>query len=203
MKRQLIAGAIYIATTMNTAHAGVSAEFMLGNKSSTLDTKYSGELASKTMFYGRNRTTLAYNKEISTFFVGDIAYAITGGFDAVAEVQAAPDMGVVPRLGIEYFTQENDITFFGELSGKVAENPNAELTLRLTYTPALGKNIPGFGQLETITDVSFTGHEWSTERLKIGVGNNGYVLGGAVDLVQLGNSIATTLNYGLFVVKTF
>ncbi len=201
-QRQLVAGMIYL-TTMNAAHAGVSAELMLGNQSSTLDTKCSGELAPKTMFYGRNRTSIEYDNTVSTFFVGDVAYTLTGGLDAVAEVQAAPGMGVVPRIGMEYFTQHKDLTFFGELSGEISLDPNTELTLRFTYTPAFGKNISGFGQLETISDVGFSGHEWSTERVRLGIGSKGYTVGGALDLVQVGNSIATTPNYGLFVGKMF
>ncbi len=201
-QRQLVAGMIYLAT-MNAAHAGVSAELMLGNQSSTLDTKYSGELAPKTIFYGRNRTTAGYDNTVNTFFVGDVAYNLLGGLDALVEVQAAPEMGVVPRIGVEYFTQHKDVTFFGELSGKVAANPNAELTLRLTYTPVLGKNLSGFGQLETITDIGFTGHEWSTERVRLGAGRNGYMFGAAIDLVQVGNNVATTMNYGVFAAKKF
>src|SRR3989338_2621430 len=187
MKRQLVAGMIFLGT-MNTAHAGVSAELMLAHESSTLDTKFSGELAPRTMLYGRNRTTVNYENAVSTFFVGDIAYTLVGGLDAVAEVQAAPDIGIVPRLGIEYFTQQKAVTFFGELSAEVAGDPNAELTLRLTYAPTFGKEISGFGQLETITDVGLRGHEWSTERLRLGIGAHGYTFGGALDLIQVGNS---------------
>ncbi|MBI5002039.1 hypothetical protein HZC31_01490 [Candidatus Woesearchaeota archaeon] len=202
MKRQLIVGMISLGT-INTAHAGVSAELMLANESSTLDTRFSGELAPRTMLYGRNRTTVDYENAVSTFFVGDIAYTLVGGLDAVAEVQAAPEMGIVPRLGTEYFTQQKAFSFFGELSAEVAGDPNAELTLRLTYAPTLGKEISGFGQLETITDVGLRGHEWSTERLRLGIGAHGYTVGGALDLVQVGNSIATTPTYGIFVAKKF
>lgn len=201
-QRQLVAGMISLAT-MNAAHADVSGALMLGNQSTTLDTKYSGELAPKTMFYGRNRTTVTYDNTVNPFVVADVAYALLGGLDALVEGQAAPAMGVVPRVGLEYFTQQKDFGFFGELSGKIAANPNAELTLRLTYTPTIGEQISGFGQLETISDVGFTGHEWSTERFRLGTETDGYTFGGALDLVQVGNLIATTPNYGVFVGKKF
>ncbi len=205
MRRQLttIITSIACFGTINTAHAGVSAELMFGNESSTLDTKYSGQLAPKTMFYARNRTTVDYENVVDIFFVGDVAYTLVDGLDAVAEVQTAPGMGVVPRIGVEYFTQQNDVLFYTEISGKISENPNAELTLRFTYVPTLGKNISGFGQLETITDVGINGHEWSTERVRLGIGSNGYNFGGAVDLTQVGNSMATTSSYGIFVGKKF
>jgi len=202
-KTMLLIPALLALFAGEASGAGGSVEVMGGQANTTLDVKLSGEVAPRTGIFVRNRTTVDYNNQVSPFTLADLTFNIAGGLDAVAEVQMAPGMGAVPRLGVQYFKAFGDFSVYGLATGKARENPNAEMIVLLRYMPRLSERIKGFAQVEALSDIGRTGHEYSTQRIRLGLDISGYRLGAAADLVETGNKAAMSYNMGGFVSKNF
>ena len=150
-----LAGALLCASPK--AEAG-SIEMTIGQQSTTVDTKVGGNFTLRTGYFLRNRTTSNYQGEVSNFGLLDLSANIVGGLDAVLETQAAPGMGVIPRLGVQYFRQIGDLSLYGIAT--ISPALDVEGLVSATYAPKLsentslllsGENITNVGLQDTIT----------------------------------------------------
>ncbi|MFH0701519.1 MAG: hypothetical protein V2A62_03725 [Candidatus Woesearchaeota archaeon] len=184
-----------------------SIEVMAGDKSATLDVKVSGDLANKVGVFARARTSANYAqpKEVGYFTLVDITGELGGGFDAVGEVQFIQGVGPVPRFGFQYFGQVRGFSGYGLVSLKIGDNPNLELIAILKYQHPLTENLAVKVGVEHLTDLCSKGHEFSTQRIRIGLEIEGWHFGPAVDFTEAGQGEALQFDYnvGGFVRKEF
>ncbi len=193
-----------IALTPVPTKAGGSVEVMAGHNQTTIDTKISTEIAPKANLFIRQITTADYEGEVGFFGLADVSYNIFDGLDVVAEVQAAPGMGVIPRAGLQYFGQLGDFSVYVLGTVKTMENPDGEFVVNLGYTPKISDNVNLLLNLEDLTSVGEKGHNFSVEKLRTGVTfMEKYQVGAALDLTILGNEGELDYNLGGFMGLTF
>ena len=181
---------------MPASAADGSIESMAGHKATTIDLKLSGEVAPKTGLFVRETTTTDNKGEVSHFGLADVSYSIVDGLDAVAEVQAAPGMGVVPRVGAQYFGEVGDFSVYALGTVKAMENPDGEFLAVLKYTPELTDGVSLLTSAENLTSVGSEGHNFSTQRLRAGVTiADKFQVGVGADLTEIGE--AGTLDYNV------
>lgn len=186
-----VASAALLAAPI-TSQAQSNTELMVGNNSSTLDTKVIGHLAPKTGFFARTRVTSDYEGNTNHFSLADLTYSLGNGIDAVFEVQAAPEMGVVPRIGVQYYNKLGNLSAFALVT---ASTSDAEIISLLRY-----QNGKGSVQAETVTNIGNQGHNFSLQRLRAGLSIGDFEFGVAVDLTESGT---THVNAGIYLTKRF
>ena len=189
-----------IALSPTPATAGGSVEAMTGHKSTTIDTKISAEVAPKTNLFVRQMTTADYKGDVSVFGLADLSYKIVDGLDIVGEIQAAPGMGVIPRVGAQYFGQCGDLTLYVLGTVKAGEKPDGEFVTVIGYTPELTEGVSLLTSIENLTSVGENGHQFSGQKLRLGVTlDDKYQIGAGADLTEVGNEGTLEGNVGGFV----
>ena len=97
-------------------------------------------------------------------------------------------MGVVPRLGMQYFTELGDVTIYALGTVKTMDHPDGEVLVDVRYTPEVAKEVELLLGGEALTHFSEKGHDFSTQKLRAGVilGEK-YEVGAGVDLLEVGS----------------
>ncbi|MCI0503803.1 hypothetical protein L0Y65_03765 [Candidatus Micrarchaeota archaeon] len=205
---KILAGAALTAGLMLAGQARAdSIELMAGNRSATLDLKASATLSPRLGLFFRARPTVDYAGDFHAFGVGDLSINLAGGLDVVGEVQFVGGRAV-PRAGLQFFTRRGDFSLYALATTGLDSAPYGEALIAIRYTPVLHQALRLLVQLENITDVSPAGHDFSTQRMRLGLERNGWGGGAACDLTEMGNRPSRadgTLgwNIGGFVSKTF
>ena len=202
----LLVSSLMIATP-RTARAADSIELMAGNKSATADIRASADITKKFGLFLRARPSIDYGGKISDFGLADLTLSLTDGLDAVAEVQMINGQ-LIPRAGLQYFAKTRDFSLYSLATIGLDANPYLESLTVLKYAPAIYKTLKLLVQIENITDAGLSGHEFSTQRIRLGVSKNGWGTGVAVDLTEFGNNPKPAdgtfgWNFGGFASKTF
>ena len=188
-----------IALSPMPAKADGSVEAMAGHKATTIDLKVSGEVAPRTGLFVREITTTDYEGNVSAFGLIDLSYKVIGGLDVVGEVQAAPGMGVIPRIGAQYFGQFGDLAIYALGTVKAGEHPDGEFVTVIGYAPKLAEGVNLLTSLENLTSVGESGHQFSVQRARVGVTlADKYQIGVGADLTEVGNEGTLDANVGGF-----
>ncbi|MBT4604121.1 hypothetical protein HOC01_00640 [archaeon] len=167
------------------ANAGGSAELMAGQKDTTLDVKVASELAPKTNLFIRDTTTVGYDNQVDHFGLVDLSYNLVGGLDVVVETQFIPGVGVIPRLGSQYFKEVDDLSVYAlATAGLNGKEVDAEVLVNLTYVPKLSENLNLVLNAENVTNLGKDGHNFSTQFLRTGLSNGTYEAGLGLNLAE-------------------
>lgn len=171
-----------------------SVEVFVGDKNTATDVRMSGELAPKTNISLRTITSADYNNQVGYFGLADVSYNLYSGLDAVIEIQASPEEGILPRPGLQYFRQVGNLSLFalGTVSSK-NEN-NAEFVAEVEYLPPLTSRLNLSSRLENVTNVGEQGynfdHNFSVQRGRLGVSAGKYSVGAAADVTEARGDIS-------------
>jgi hypothetical protein len=206
MLKKIITGAAILGALMFGGRANAasgSVEIMAGDKSTTLDLKVAGELVPRLGIFARNRTTVDYDKQVSTFGLIDLSYNLVEGLDVVAEAQFSPQAGFVPRLGLQYFHQFGDLSTYFLSTVSLSENPDSENVASLQYKPKITEEMKLYSSLEALTNIGGEGHNFSVQRLRLGLDASGFQFGVAGDFLEIGNEAQVSCNVGGFVSGEF
>ncbi|MBI2549505.1 hypothetical protein HYW21_09255 [Candidatus Woesearchaeota archaeon] len=175
-----------IAGTPYGTNAG-SAEVMSTPQHTTVDLKTSSEILPHLDLFARNRTTVDYHNQVRYFGLADLSYDLPVGSlvgsALVLETQAAPGMGVVPRLGFEYFKKHGDLTAYVLGTGSLKGETNAEMLVNAGYRPFLRGDVHLVLNAEGISNVGRQ-HNFSLQRLRAGLGKDPFELGVALDMTE-------------------
>lgn len=201
MMHGMILGALMIGRKASAATA--TAEVVSGDASSTLDVKVSGEVAPRFGLFTRHRETVDYDNNLRHFSLADATYTVGNGVGAVVETQFIPNLGVVPRLGFQYATARGDLDVFVLATAVARENTNGEGVTLFRYSPPLHPRARLFAQIETVTNIGKGGHNFSVERLRLGLDIHGYRFGAAADITEKGDKLVPCYNVGGFVARNF
>src|SRR3989338_2650144 len=152
----------------NKAAAG-SIETMAGDKSATIDLKVAANVAPRTNFFTRSRTTIDYENEVSYFGLTDLSVNLVDGLDVVAEAQFIPGSEIIPRAGMQYFISKGDASLYALASVGLSGKPDGEFQQILTYKQKVTGEVSLTFSAENITNVAAQGHAFSLQRLRAGV----------------------------------
>jgi len=164
-----------------------SIELMAGNKNATLDLKASADITNRLGVFIRARPSVDYAGNLSSFGLADLTINLSGGLDAIGEVQLFGGRAV-PRAGMQYFTKTGDFSLYTLATIGLDSRPYLESLAVLRCAPALYKTLRLLAQVENVTDVGASGHDFSTQRIRLGVEWKGWGAGAAADLTETGNS---------------
>ena len=172
------------------ADASGSAELMAGNRSATLDLKVGTELAPGFQFFTRQLPSVNYDNEVSHFGLISLGYNVWDGLNVLAQAQAIPGVGFAPRAGLEYFKQVGDFGLYGEAVSTAQESPQIELLANVDYRPQLTEDLRLVANLEAVTLLSpERGHDYSTQKLRLGLGAAKFEFGPAVNVEEVAGNI--------------
>ncbi len=194
-KIMTVAGVIGCLALPQKANAGGSAELMAGNRNATLDLKVGVETAPRLQFFTRQLPSVNYDNEVNHFGLISLGYNVWDGFNILAQAQAIPGVGAAPRTGLEYFKQLGDFGLYGEAVSTVEESPIIELLADVGYRPQLTENLRFVADLEAVTLLNpERGHDYSTQRLRMGLGTGQLEFGPAANLEEAGGNV--NYNFG-------
>lgn len=200
--KKLISGTV-IAVCLalpQKANAGSSAEIMAGNKGTTLDLKVAAELAPHLELFSRNLPSVNYDNEVNYFGLVSLGYNLWDGLNVLAQTQFIPEVGAAPRLGLEYFKQIRDFGFYVEAVSTIEKNPQVELLVNIGYQPVT-EDLRFVANLEAITLLSEKGHDYSAQKLRLGLGAGKYEVGPAINLEEVSGEV--NYNVGGFIKVNF
>lgn len=184
------------------ANAGNSAELMAGNRNVTLDLRVSTELVPRLQLVTAHISSINYNNEVNYFGFISFGYNVWGGLSVLAQAQAISGVRASPRLGLEYFQQIGDLGIYGEVASIIQESSQIELLANVNYKPKLTENLRLVLGLESATLFSpERGYDFSTQRLRAGLGVNKFEFGSAINLVETSENV--DYNLGGFVKVNF
>ena len=131
------------------------------------------------------------------YFYGEVT------FDALVEFQFADGLKVRPRPGLQYFKSCKDFSFYS-LATIDASNKNLEGVLTLKYSPKINYNMNLLLKTEVLSNNTLgKGHNFTTERLRLGVEKGKYSFGIGADLLQTGKEFRFGYNAGCFFTRKF
>ncbi|MDD5022889.1 MAG: hypothetical protein PHU63_01850 [Candidatus ainarchaeum sp.] len=205
MSTLLIGGLLLGAPTR--ANADSSIELMVGHSQTSLDIKAGAPLTEKIEIFGRFMPSIDYKGHISNFGLIDLTLKINNCLNFLTEVQFVGGK-IIPRGGLQYFGNFGSLMLFNAVSLSAIENPDVENVSILSLTPALTETLSLLAQIENITNFGTGGHNFSIQRLRLGVTLSDLSFGPAVDLMEVGNIPSLedgTVTYvlGAFVLKSF
>jgi hypothetical protein len=184
-------GSTAAAAVIALAPAEVEADFlnveiMAAQDAVTLDVTVQADLGERTGVLARTRARIDYKGEASTFALADLNYNLgVPGLDAVLETQFAG--GVILRVGLQYFHSTGDFSLLLLGTASVSEDPDGEFLAILQYAPEIHDELRLPMRLEALTSVGEEGHNFSVQRLRLGLETHGVEFGAAADLQELGN----------------
>ena len=159
-----------------------------GLEGSTLDTKVNANIGRGVSAFGRNTTAIQYDPVAASPFT-----LVNAGYSPIKEPQvrelrffAEADMssaiGVVPRVGGQYFESvvvgSGDLGLLGLATVACQEHPDLFLLADARYTHPITDNLDFTAELETKTSFDADGLVFANQFLQLGVGFNG--LGGGI-----------------------
>ncbi len=187
IKTLICAGLLALGVAAPAKAADGSLEVMCGNQACATDLKVSGSIAPKTGIFVRQITGIDYEGQVSPFGLVDVTYNLIGGLDVVAEAQYSPGMGLVPRVGAQYFGQFGDFSAYALVTTSVKDPVFGEVVANLRYQPALTEKLDGVVNVEALTDLSKKGHDFSAQKIRVGVTLDQKIeAGAAVNLSETG-----------------
>lgn len=181
--------------------ASGSLEILAGHEQTTLDAKVFEPVTKNASVFLRERASVDYQGNVSSFTLVDGMYNLPACFTALGEIQATSPTGVLGRIGADCFGKFNDLSLYAAGTVKVAKQPNLEITVRGTYEPFLGHKWGLFSQVEIVGDIGLQGYEWSTERLRLGLKKEENRFGVGADLFQMKD--VNAYNFGIFAARGF
>lgn len=164
-----------------------SMELMAGNRAVVLDLKASADITKRLGVFVRARPSIDYDGNVAAFGLADLTLNLSGGLDAVGEVQLIGGRAV-PRAGVQYFRKAGDFSLYALATIGLDSAPYLESLAVLRYNPELRKNLRLLAQIEDVTDANPGGHDFSVQRMRLGVEWRGWGIGAAADLTETGNS---------------
>ncbi len=157
----------------------------------------------RTTFFHRTRVQLDYDNQTSFFTAGYFNYTTTSGFGP-SLVSRLDNGGGNLDLGVHYYRQGGQATFFGLLSASLTDGGVLSWFSIFRFTPPLTEEWKLYTSVELFTVLRKADHAASIQRLRLGLSHRSYQFGLAANLLELGNDF-TFLddNYGLFIRKEF
>jgi len=184
-----VSGALLVAGLVlfpGTARAD-SIEVMAGNKKTTMDIKAGASLTDKVGLFTRLRPSTDYKGNMDTFGLMDLYINLFGPVDAVTEFQLAGGQ-VTPRGGLQYFGKLGDFSLYTMLTFGLGEAKDVEHLAVLAYNPKFNELFGLLVRAENLANFGKEGNNWTVQRLRLGLTADKFRVGGAVDLLELGNT---------------
>ncbi|MBW2967161.1 hypothetical protein KY362_01605 [Candidatus Woesearchaeota archaeon] len=175
-----------------------SAEVLAGQESATLDTMIFGEIGDAAGVGGRIRATVDYEGNASTFGMIDFTYELYEGFGAIFEAHLS-DGGISFRPGLQYVNSWGDFSIYALSTVGVDTAPDVDVIAILRYQPDLTDRLSFVSQAECVSNFGGEGHNFSIQRLRLGLGVDWFEFGAAGDLREDGNSGDFSYNVGGYV----
>ncbi|MFC1732040.1 hypothetical protein ACFL6I_17115 [candidate division KSB1 bacterium] len=204
-----IAGYMALVNAVSTLAVDGSVEIVSGvdNENyalTTIDAKLGGEIADRTNFFLRNRTTMDHDNMVDSFTLIDLSYNLGKGLDAVGEMQFVPGAETDYRLGMQYFHKfKKGVTAYALLTRNFTEEPNTELTTVLGYSRDIKGEWKLVGRVEGIINMADTCYNYDLTRLRLGIGKGRFLIGPAADISGLGSGEEPAYTAGGFVAVKF
>lgn len=157
----------------------------------------------RTTIFHRTRVQLDYDNQSSFFTAGYFNYTTSAGFGPSLVSRLDNDGGNLD-LGVHYYHEGGQATFFGLLSASLTDGGILSWFSIFRFTPPLTKTWKLYTSVELFTVLRKADHAASIQRLRLGLSHRSYQFGLGVNLLELGNDFSfLNENYGLFVRRTF
>ncbi|MFA6460758.1 MAG: hypothetical protein WCV90_00695 [Candidatus Woesearchaeota archaeon] len=203
IKTLICAGLLALGVATSAKAAEGSLEVMCGDQTCAADLKVSGSVAPGLGIFARQTTGIDYKNQVSPFGLVDLTYNVVDGVDVVAEGQYSPGMGFMPRAGVQYFGQFGDFSVYALATTSLKEPMYGEVVANLRYQPALTERLDGVVNVEDVTDFSKKGHDFSAQKVRVGVALDKKVeAGAAVNMSETGTAFDGA-NYGGYLLFRF
>ncbi|NQU78135.1 hypothetical protein HQ545_00015 [Candidatus Woesearchaeota archaeon] len=175
-----------------------SAEVVAGQESATLDTMIFGEIGESAGVGGRIRATVDYEGNASTLGMVDFTYDLNEGFGAILEAQLSGG-GISFRPGVQYVNSWGDFSLYALSTVGVDTDPDLDAIAVLRYQPDLNDRLSFVSQAECVSNFGGEGHNFSIQRLRLGLSVDWFEFGAAGDLREDGNDGDFSYNVGGYV----
>lgn len=189
----------------NTSAFAQSVELMPGSEYFFADVQFFKPLDQqfRTTFFHRTRVQLDYENQTSFFTAGYFNYTTSSGLGP-SLVNRLDNSGGNLDLGVHYYQQGKQATFFGLLSASLTDGGVVSWFSIFRFTPQLWEGWKLYTSVELFTVLRKTDHAASIQRLRLGLSHRSYQFGFGANLLELGNNFAfVNDNYGLFIRKEF
>lgn len=182
-----------LASPMKVKATG-SVELIAGDKNTTLDVRLTEQLAPRLEFFTAHQVTVDYENNLGYYGLVSLGCNVIDGFNVLAQAEGSLETGVKPRFGAEYFKQIDDLSLYVEVASTIEKNPTTELFGIIGYRPKITDDLRFVINVENITLLSFkNGHDYSTQKFRIGLGAGKFEFGPAVNVEEFGGLILYNL----------
>ena len=175
------------------ASAG-SAEIIIGNHATTLDTKISASFSDNFSITGRTRATVDYVQGSSFLQDTHFLYKLPYGFQLDGELQIT--QSVMPRFGFEWSHEFSSLFVYGLATYSLQDPYFAEFAVVLQWTPVVNSS-NWYARIESIHDIGST--YIGDERVWLGIQHDSFRSGFMMETVHP----SMENNTGIFAGVTF
>jgi hypothetical protein len=215
MKKTIMTGIVAscLALASTEASAGESGipdtvELAVEHGYTSLDTRFNEAVGKRAGFFVWNIATVDYSGAASNFTLVDTTYHVKGGLYLVPfETQFVGTDGYA-RTGAQYYGEWGNFTAFSLSTVGTpftAFDPTLEVTGIVGYNRSLNAGVGLYTRVENITNVGMLGHNFSTQKLRLGVSVDSlssfdYMrFGVSLDTMEIGNTMDFSYSTGAFV----
>ena len=152
--------------------------------------------------FSRTRATVDYNNQSDLFSGAYLNFTVKNGFGAslVGRIGAS---GAGADAGLHFFKAKKNWMLFALASYALQQEPQASWFSIVRYTPELNEQWRLYSSLELFTVLGDTGHQFSVQRIRIGLDKKGYQFGLGNNLSETGRAPVYFNNFGVFFRKNF
>lgn len=157
----------------------------------------------KWSLFSRTRSTVDYENNINLFTGAYLNYTRPSGFGGTAVGRVA-SAGSGLDMGGHYFKVGESFMTYALASLTLVQGPGISWFSITRFTQKIDEAWRLYSSIELFSSFDYEQHQFSTQRLRLGLDNQGYQFGIAVNISETGKEVAhSDTNPGFFIRKQF
>ncbi len=153
--------------------------------------------------FSRARSTVDYENNTNLFTGAYLNYTTPSGFGGTVVGRIA-SAGSGVDTGVHYFKAGESFMMYALASLTLVQGPGTSWFSITRFTPKIDDKWKLYSSLELFSSFDYEQHQFSTQRLRMGLDNRGYQFGLAVNISETGKEVVhSDTNPGFFIRKQF
>lgn len=190
--------------------AQIPLEVFVGNEKTAVDVLWFRSIKNQQgeptsfLFFNRNRAVVDYHNRTSFGSTNALSFAVFEGLGVVLVGQFF-NSGFYPKAGVQYYFTHDRLSIFSWAVVETLNEPDADWFVLGKYEPQITEEWRLYLQAEFLGSTGFNGVLNLSQRLRIGMGLEGWVFGFGSDFIETGKlpSLTVNANAGVFLRREF
>lgn len=153
--------------------------------------------------FSRTRSTVDYENNTNLFTGAYLNYTTVSGFGGTVVGRVA-SAGSGLDTGVHYFKARKNFMTYALASLTLIQKPGINWFSITRFTPTIIEAWKLYSSIELFSSFDYKQHQFSTQRLRLGLDSQGFQFGIAINISETGKDVVhSDTNPGIFIRKQF